>query len=260
MGSAPKSRMIGVVGGVGPHAGLDLARKIFDQTRAGSDQEHLPVALLSRPEEIADRTEFLLGRVKNNPADAIFRIIRELEGLGAGVVGVPCNTSHAPRIFDAIRRKLAAAGSAVTLVHMIEEVARFLREHFPSLRRLGLLATTGTCKAGAYAEILEPHGCRVLLPDERLQEEAVHRAIYDPHFGIKAQPNPVAEAARKLLDEVIRYLQGQGAEAIILGCTELPLAVTEKRIGQTIIIDPNLILARALIREAAPEKLKPFQP
>jgi aspartate racemase len=252
--------MIGIVGGVGPHAGIDLARKILDQTAAGADQDHLPMALLSLPGEITDRTEFLVGRAEGNPAEAIARVILDLERIGAGVVGIPCNTAHAPAIFEPIRRALQAAGSAVRLVHMIDEVARFLREHFPKVARVGVLCTTGTYRSRVYPDCLEPHGYRVLLPDEGLQEQAVQPAIYDPQYGIKARAEPVTDAARRRLDRAIDQLRRRGSEAVILGCSEIPLAVTEARIGETVILDANLVLARALIREADPEKLRPFAP
>lgn len=248
-------RMIGIVGGVGPYAGIDLARKIADQTIASTDQDHLPVALLSVPEAIADRTEYLLGRSDDNPAGAISRVVLDLERLGAGVVGIPCNTAHAPRIFDAIRRRLEQAGSEVRLVHMIEEVARFLRERLPQARRVGVLCTAGTSRARVYPDVLEPQGFRVLLPPEPLQQ-AVQDAIYDGDHGLKARPHPVSDAARRQLAQAVEHLRQAGAEAIVLGCSEIPLAITERRIGQTAIVDANLVLARALVREAAPAKLK----
>ena len=251
--------MIGIVGGVGPYAGVDLAGKILDQTIADTDQGHLPVALLSVPEKIADRTEFLLGRTEVNPAEAISRIILDLERLGAGVVGIPCNTAHAPKIFEAIRRKLRAAASKVQLLHMIEEVARFLGEHFPQVRRVGVLCTTGTYRSRVYPDGLEPHGFRVLVPAEHLQQ-GVQSAIYDGDYGLKARPAPASDTAKRRLAEAIEHLRQAGAEAIILGCSEIPLAVTEKRVGEAAVVDANLVLARALIREAAPEKLKPFGP
>ncbi|HET6429048.1 MAG TPA: amino acid racemase [Phycisphaerae bacterium] len=248
--------MIGIVGGVGPYAGLDLARKVFDETAAASDQEHLPLAMLSVPEIISDRTEFLLGEAADNPGVAIAEVIGRLERIGATVVGIPCNTAHAPAIFDVIAARLAEANSKVALVHMIEEVGRYLGEHFPHLRRVGVLSTTGTWRAGVYAQGLAPLGIEVIVPDEPLQTRAVHPAIYDPGFGIKARAHPVTARARSLLDEAVAFCRGLGAEAIILGCTELPLAIPEPRIGGMPVIDPTRILARALIREIAPARLR----
>ncbi len=249
--------MIGVVGGVGPYAGLDLVAKIFDQTEASTDQDHLPLALLSVPAGIPDRTEFLLGYAKDSPAPALARVILDLEAIGATVVGIPCNSAHAPPIFDVIREELAQAGSRVKLVHMIEEAAEFVRAMHPDLRTVGVLSTTGTRQTGVYAATLGRRGIDALMPDRAVQE-AVHGAIYDPEYGIKAQSNPVTPAARESLLNALDHLRERGAEAIILGCTEIPLAITEKLIGDAMIVDPTLILARAMIRELDPEKLKPL--
>jgi aspartate racemase len=249
--------MIGIVGGVGPYAGLDLARKIFDQTIASRDQDHLSVALLSAPGEIADRTEFLLGKTETNPAHALADIILKLERMGASVVGIPCNTAHAPPIFDVITRELETAGCNVKLVHMIEAVTGFVRRRHPRIETVGVLSTTGTYESGVYPEIIEREGLKVVQPDESLQEE-IHAAIYDPEYGIKARSNPVTEKARDKLLAGVAALLRDGAEAIILGCTEIPLAIKDGEIGDTPIIDPTLVLARALIKSVAPDKLKPY--
>ena len=86
----------------------------------------------------------------------------------------------------------------------------------------------------------------------------VHKAIYDLKYGIKAQSNPVTVIAKRWLTAAIDYLKKEGAEAIVLGCTEIPIAITNKKIGQTMIIDPTIILARALIKMVNPKKLRPY--
>lgn len=251
-------KMIGIVGGVGPYAGLDLAKKIFDQTKATNDQDYFSVVLLSVSRQIEDRTSFLLGQTSINPADAIFKSLRILRQIGVGVAGIPCNTVHSPQIFDVILEKLKETDSNVKIVHMVNEVAKFIRETYPKIRNIGVLCTTGTYKAKVYANILEPKGFRVILPSEVVQEGIVHKAIYDPKYGIKAQSIPGTGAAKRELSKAINHLQLKGCEAIVLGCTEIPLTITEKKIGEMIIIDPTLILARALIWEVNPNKLKPL--
>jgi len=245
--------MIGIVGGLGSYAGLDLVKKIFDQTKANTDQEHLSVALLSIPQQIEDRTAFLLNETNINPANAIFTIIRKLEQIGADIIGIACNTAHTPEIFDVILKKLKQANSTVRLVHMIKEVAAYIRESYPPVRNVGVLCTTGTYKTSLYPNILEPEGFNVITPDQALQNNMVNKAIYE----IKAGFSPVSKAVKEQVLAGIKHLQKKGAEAIVLGCTELPLAVGAGQIGETVIIDPTLILARALIRVVAPYKLKP---
>lgn len=253
-----QDNVIGVISGMGPYAGLDLTRKIFDQTKAGKDQEHLSVALLSYPKRICDRSTFLFGKGDENPAYALAEIARQLEAAGAVVAGMPCNTAHAAPIFDTLTDELRASGHRIRLLHMIEETARFLREEVGDLRRVGLLSTLAVYRFRLYADALEAHGMQTVAPDEKVQEEVVNRTIFDPIFGLKAESNPVTPKARQNLLDAIEHLRERGAEAVILGCTELPLAVTEPRVGDVPVVDPTTVLARALIRETYPDKLRPY--
>ncbi|GIV59878.1 amino acid racemase [Rhodocaloribacter litoris] len=251
-------KIIGVVGGMGPYAGLDLVRKIFDHTEAGADADHLPVALLSYPARVPDRTAFLLGRSDENPAEAIAAMAVALDRLGAVVAGMPCNTAHAPRIFDAVLARLREEAPRLRLLNMIDETIRFLREEHGNCTRIGVLATLGAYRTRLHADALEAAGLEAILPDENVQETIVHRTIYDPSYGLKAHMNPVSMIARQSLVSAVEHLREQGAEAVLLACTELPLALPEPELDGTPLIDPTLALARALIRETYPEKLKPL--
>ncbi len=252
------SKVIGIVGGIGPYAGLDLNRKIFDQTAAHTDQEHLKVVLFSSSVDIPDRTEYLLGQVQINPAEAIFKILQNLESIGAEVAGIPCNTSHAPEIFDVLMKKIKGNGSHIEVVHMIKEVAFFIKEYFPGVERLGILATNGTVHSGVYTRILEPEGFEVIYPDKDVQYSKVHPSIYDPYYGIKSRPNPVTDTAKEDIEKAAKHLIDQGCDGIVLGCTELPLAIKDNKIAHKPVFDATLILARSLIRKVAPEKLRDF--
>lgn len=247
--------IIGIVGGVGPLAGLDLQRQIVEQTAAAADQDHLPVITVSWPGPIPDRTAYLLGRVPDNPAYPIREQLRLLAAAGATVAGIPCNTAHAPAIFDLIRAGVAAFEQPLRLLHLIEETAAHLAAHWPAIKTIGVLSTTGTWQTRLYQAALEPLGYAVLVPDEALQTETVHPAIYDPDYGIKATGR-VTPQARANLERGVAYLRERGAGVVILGCTEMPLAFAEREYGGLPLIDPTLILARALIREIDPARLK----
>ncbi|MCB8920956.1 MAG: aspartate/glutamate racemase family protein [Ardenticatenaceae bacterium] len=244
-------KIIGIVGGVGPFAGLDLQQKILQETTAARDQDYLSVISISQPGEIPDRTAYLLTEtaVSVNPAIPITRQLLTLERAGAQIAGIPCNSAHAAPIFDAIRSGLQQAGSQLTLLHMIDEVARFLRQHMSGVQRVGVLSTTGTRLARIYPAALEPAGFTVLTPSETVQTELIHPAIYDPEYGIKANGRATAKSRSDLLTGVAA-LQQAGAQAIILGCTEIPLALTESQIDGIPLVDATRVLARALIREA----------
>lgn len=250
--------MIGIVGGVGPFAGLDLLGKILGQTVAQTDQDHLTVASLSQPSTIPDRTAFLLGETNLNPAQPILAQLHQLEQLGAAVAGIPCNTAHAPPIMDVVEQRLAASTGRLRLLHMINEVGQMLKRRYPSVKTVGVLSTIGTAYARVYPLTLEPLGYEVIDPDDSLLKEAVHPAIYDTQYGIKA----CGYATEKARDDILLAVENlgeRGAQVIILGCTELPLALAGKEIDGLPLIDSTMILARALIRAVDPQKLLPWE-
>ena len=251
------SGLIGLVGGVGPLAGLDLQAKIVAQTIAGRDQDHLPVLSISWPGPIPDRTEYLLGRVAQNPAYPILEQLRLLADMGATVAAIPCNTAHAPSIFDVIRDGVAGFARPLRLLHLIAETAAHIAAHYPAARTVGVLSTTGTWRTRLYPQLLETRGLRVVAPDAALQE-TINAAIYNPDHGIKSAGRATAQARADLARGIVA-LRAQGAEAVVLGCTEMPLAFPEGEYDGLPLVDSTWVLARALIREAAPERLRPLE-
>ncbi len=247
---------IGIVGGVGPYAGLDLMRKIFDMTDAHSDQEHLSVLHHSRSPLIMDRTLFLTGKSQDNPGEVLGDVMVELAEDGATVIGMPCNTAHSPAILDVALAKLSACGVKTHFVHMIDAVADYLSQKLPEVRTVGVLGTIGTYNTGIYQHTLGKAGLKVLFPDAEGRNR-VQQAISDKTFGIKAESNPVTAQAYQYLADEADALAAQGAQAVILGCTEIPLALTEKQLHGLPLIDATAVLARALIMAFAPDKLKP---
>ncbi len=239
--------MIGIVGGIGSYAGIDLIKKIYDHTGATCDQEHLPVSMLSAPHKVVDRTKFLLGEVSENPANSIADIISTLSKYGAEVIGIPCNTAHAPQIFEGI---MEAIPRNCKLLHLVEEVCDFIITNYPSVKKVGVLSTTGTIKSNIYSNILSQKKIEVIHPSEEIQNGFVQPAIYDPIYGIKAHANPIDEKALKDLISAASNLSKMGAQAIILGCTEIPLALTQLSIEGSLIVDATSVLAKALIRES----------
>tara|TARA_B100000315_G_scaffold82408_2_gene75537 strand:+ start:8237 stop:9007 length:771 start_codon:yes stop_codon:yes gene_type:complete len=253
-----KKPIIGIIAGAGPYAGLDLAAKILEQTNARSDQGYLPVYSVSTPSKIEDRTRFLLGESDENPAYALARNFLELQAMKATLIGLPCNTAHAATILDVFHAEIAPHITSARYLDMIQETVKFIGSECPGVKKLGILSTLGTWKAGFYPELLEVEGYHTLVLDEQQQRQIHEESLFHPEHGIKVQAHPVSETARNILLEGVETLQKMSAEAIILGCTEIPLGIQERKIGDTFIIDPGLILARALIREASPEKLLPW--
>jgi len=252
-----REELIGIVGGVGPYAGLDLNRKIFDHTLAGIDQEHLPVLLASFSPTINDRTRYLLQSDVENPARSLFQVITLLDSAGATVAGIPCNTAHADPIFSKLVEMIHEDNLQIKLLNMISEVTAEIQSNFGNNTLIAVLSTLGTYKTDLYKTYLNKAEIPNVQPDYGLAKE-IHSAIYHPIYGIKTRSNPVSEEARKIVKSAVSEFKNRGAGAVILGCTELPLALPLDSLDGISLIDPTTILARALIRNTYPEKLKPL--
>lgn len=249
---------IGVVGGLGPYAGLDLVKKVFDNTVASTDQEHLPVVLISYPAHVPDRSTYIADPSKPNPVPALAEILRRLDAAGCAVAGMPCNTAHAPVIFDVLRDTMAREGRGIHLLNMIEACAEAAQRRGPGIRRVGVLATNSSLQNRLHAEALEHLGLEAIDPEWGFQNEVINPVIFDETWGLKAQSDPPTERARANLLDGIRHLRERGADAVILGCTELPLAVPEPEFDGVPLIDSTDALARTLIRATHPHKLRPL--
>ena len=248
------NRVIGIAGGMGPRAGVDLHGKVIDLTPAESDQDHLPVIHVSFSSLVGDRTGFLQDPSLPNPADGIFEVVRTLAAMGAEVIGIPCNTAHGDPIFSALMDKIRDSGLRVRLLHLIEEVVAYLEQYHADIGTVGVLATNGTYQAKIYETPLRRAGFEVMLPDWEIQENKVQAAIYNPNYGIKARSSPISEHARTSLVEAVRHLHLKGAALVLLACTELPLALPERSLHGIPLIDTTGVLARALVREACGDK------
>lgn len=249
---ATSKKVIGILGGVGPMAGVQLHKLIIQNTlNGGTDQGHLTIFHHSESAIIPDRTAFLLGQITNDPAVAMCnvagRLTAGLEGKEM-IAGVPCNTFHAPKIWNHFIRLLKEGNINVRLVHMLKETAKLIQDSYPGITNIGLMSTTGTRQVNVYGEILTPLGYKILEVPEKLQDK-LHDSIYNPDWGIKAV-SPVSKQARSNFEKYTQLLIQSGAQAIILGCTEIPLALPQAQYQGVPLVDPMLALARALIREA----------
>ena len=220
------SKVVGIVGGMGPEAGVDLAYKIIRLSPARRDQEHIHV-ILDNFSQIPDRTAYILGRGEN-PLPYLIQSVERLKNAGAEIFVMSCNTAH--YFYDDIVEK--------TGVHMLH----IARQSFKAIENMnisgpiGVLGTVGTLKGKIY----EGFGYEVVYPDDK------HLAmLMDAIYGIKAGEY---EGPAKLIDRVIDHLVGKGAVALIMACTEIPLV--KKRLQSPVpIVDATLELARAVVKE-----------
>lgn len=230
---------IGVVGGVGPAATADFMQKIVRNTTAARDQDHIKVVVEQNP-QIPDRTANLIGDGPD-PTVALYATCKKLEAGDADLIAIPCNTAHA--FVERIQPYLS-----IPIVNMLHETVLHLRSTHPALRRVGLLATSGTLASRVYHEAAEAAGLEPIAPDDAHQA-LVMSAIYGER-GVKA--GFTDGACRDELMAALVHLVERGAEAVILGCTELPLLLAQSdrfAVAGThiVLLDPTDLLARKCI-------------
>jgi aspartate racemase len=232
--------IIGILGGMGPLAGADFLARLTLDTDARCDQDHVRAVLWSDP-TVPDRTEAAL-RGGPSPLPAMLAGIRVLEQAGAGCLAIPCNTAH-------LWADEIAAATALPLLHIVDAAAAALAVRGITGGTIGVMGTAATLALGLYQTRLAARGYACLTPDEGQMREAVSPAI----ARIKA--NDLAGAALPLLS-VAQSLAGRGAAAIVLGCTEIPLALRGKEAAASglVLIDTIDALALAALAFARGER------
>lgn len=230
------NQTIGILGGMGPMATCDLMKKIIDHTQASCDQEHIRI-VVDNNTNIPDRTAAILGKGEDPRPEMIKSAVR-LQSMGANVIIVPCNTAHF-FLGD------VATCVDVPILHMPRETAKLLCAQ--GVRAAAVLATDGTVQSGLYDRELKELGITPVYPNEE-DQKMIMSLIYDYVKAGIVYPYP--EKLRAMQERLAR----QGAEKMILGCTELPIAFAQTG---TILpaVDPTTVLAQAAIRFAK-SKLK----
>lgn len=226
-------KVIGILGGMGPEATIDLYNHIISLTPALKDQDHIPTLIFSNP-KIPDRTASINSELAKVVIDYLCEGAVILERGGADCILIPCNTAHI--YYDEIQNAVK-----VPVLNMIYETLQYITEHYPDIKRAGLLATSGTVKMQLYQRFLENNSIQTYVPSETVQKEYVTKAIYD----IKAGKS--LDDAEILLKKAIASLDSLPPQIIIMGCTEIPLAL-RKPIEGCVFINPTRILAGCAVR------------
>lgn len=227
--------LVGVIGGVGPLATAYFLGKVVRLTVADRDQDHLDLIVFDHA-SIPDRTAYIVGASPEDPGPVMADDARRLAGFGAAFLVVPCNTAH--NFTDQV-----VAAVDIPVVSIIEETVSEAQARVPDLSVVGLLATTGTAASGVYQRALEARGIGCVLPDDA-DQATVMAVIYDQ---VKAGLRGDVGAIRGVADRLV----ARGAQALLLGCTELSVvAEDEGLLAEPLYVDSLDVLARATIRRA----------
>jgi aspartate racemase len=232
-----REKVIGVLGGMGPEATLELFGKILRMSGARTDQEHLRILIDNNP-KVPNRTLAIQGKGPS-PVAELKRSARALERAGADFIVIPCVTAH---YFHA---SLSRA-TRIPVVHLVRELAAYVRARYPAVRTVGLLATTGTVEAGLFQEAFADTAVTVLTPSLGSQKQRVMHAIFAKK-GIKAVgPTPWSKG---LIVDAASTLTARGAQLVIAGCTEVALVLRDGDLSVP-VVDALTVLARVAVERA----------
>lgn len=240
-----KTRVVGILGGMGPAAGADFARLFVQACADRMREQGIPVSDQAFPEHwlaqvpVPDRSTALAspGPGGHQPLDPMLQAMGRLAALGATTVAVACNTAHA------WHGELQERFPQLEVLHVAREVARALAAR--GVAKVGLLATTGTYHAGLYDQALRQAGLQCHKPEPEERERLMH-GIYQ---GVKAGNMALARECFVGVGEALA--RRHGLSTLVLGCTEIPLAVSAgPGMAGLDLIDPAALLAQALARRA----------
>lgn len=219
---------LGVIGGLGPMATAYFMELITKMTDAQNDQGHIEMIVYSSP-SIPDRTKFIVGQASESPLDPMINIGRSLVKQGVDCISIPCITAH--YFIDDLSKSIE-----VPIINGIGETVSQLKRN--NIEKVGIMATAGTIKSKLFQQSLAEEEIEYILPSSASMRDIMD-IIYN---NIKAGYPPNIEKFHTIAQE----LRNNGAEAIVLGCTELSLIKKEFPIG-TGYIDVLEVIAAASI-------------
>ena len=221
-----QEKCAGVLGGMGPDATVDFMNRLIRLVDAEEDSDHIRCIVDNNP-KVPSRIKALFEGGKEDPAPCLMDMARRLEAWGADFLVMPCNTAHHyhGQIQSAVR---------IPVLNMIKLAAEAVRQKFPNLRKVGILATSATVKVGLYEKVFGELGIETLYPDASEQAEllALIKSIKAGQLG---------QAQRAALITAGRHVLEKGAQALVLACTELSVIAPQR--GELPFVDASQALA-----------------
>ena len=221
------NNLIGVIGGLGPKATTYFMDLVINNTISECDQDNVDL-LVCQFSSIPDRTSFILGNSDNSPVPEMIKSARILEREGCKYIVIPCNT--ASYFFDEVQSRVNSK-----IINILEETSKFVLKDKP--KKVGLMATDGTIKSGAYHKFI---GNDLLFVPDDVHQEKVMNIIYN-----KVKKNK--EVSLDEFEEILDYFRENGCEKIILGCTELSVIYSYLKVSYSDVVDSLTVLARKAV-------------
>ena len=233
---SPRQQVLGVIGGLGPLATAPFLELVVEMTHAPREQDNLDMIVYNFP-SIPDRTGYILGSNLRSPLPGLLSVARDLSRQGAAQIAIPCVTAH--YFYDTLQNAVPTP-----IINAVAETARHLKEQ--GIVRAGIMATDGTILSGLFANALKVAGIEAVIPSPGRQADVTH-LIYQ---NVKAGKDAEIDRFRAVQEE----LRSNGAEAIILGCTELSVIKRDHDIGPGFLDSMEVLARQSILRCGKPIK------
>lgn len=224
-------KKLGVIGGMGPEATSYFYEEIIAHTKAETDQEHLNMVILNQA-DMPDRTKAILSGDDTKLLETMKSCAEGLEHLGCGNIAIPCNTSH--YFYDKIQ-----SFTSVPIVHMPRETVIEARKVM-NARRIGIMGTDGTIRAGVYAKECKAIGVECVTPSPERQLD-VMSIIYDE---VKAGKPVDMKKFNRIMREFIRL----DCDAVILACTEFSVLKRDHEVPDMCLDAMDILVRESIVR------------
>ena len=224
------TKRLGILGGMGPAASAEYITRLIQQTPASYDQEHIPFVLWNEP-RTPDRSTSLRNG-DNRPLPYLLQGIQVLKDAGCNFIVIPCNTAHF--WYDELIK------FRIPIIHIVDSVAYSLCDADVNSGTIGIMGTQATIELGLYQNRLTDWDC--IIPTQEEMDNIVQPAIDLVKAGDLVK-------SHTMLMSVVDSLIARGARAVVLGCTEIPLAIREDNQNGIPLINSIDSLVKVAIKE-----------
>ncbi len=231
-------KIVGIIGGMGPEATLDLMARIIRATPALDDCDHIRMIVDNNP-KVPSRIKALIEGTGESPGPCLAEMGQKLEAWGADFLAMPCNTAHYyhGEIQAAVR---------IPVLNMIDLTVKQVVRDRPGIKNAGLLASPAVKRTGLFSKSFRKFGVALLYPQSELQESLLN-CIKKVKTGLHGAEE------KQLVARAAQNLSEQGAEVLVIACTELSLIVEELSTADG-WYDSSQILAEEIVKAATSEK------
>ncbi|WP_435235224.1 aspartate/glutamate racemase family protein [Psychromonas sp. PT13] len=229
-------KVVGILGGMGPEATIDIFSDIVKHTKIKNDNDHLRIIIDNNPKLPSRQDAILKGG--ENPGPEMATTAKNIERAGADFIILGANTAHYfyPYVKDAVK---------IPVLHIIGETVLETINTVKGIKKVGVLATQGAMKTGMFQDAFKEVGVTVTdVPDDILA--LIHTAV----FSFRAEG--INESNLTMMKNAVSFLIENGSEAIVMGCTEIPLILKNHPINVA-LINPNDVIAEVTVKYAKHE-------